>query len=488
MISLHPMKLILTLLTNLLLAKFALRAETFYVATDGMDDASRDGREERKAWASLAFASEHLPKGAHTIRVGAGDFIATRAAWLPADVSVIGNGLKGDKATRIVAAPTWKLTADLKKQDPPEEYLIAVRKAENVVVRDLVLASDPGHRITGGLFAAGITRMELANLHVHDFRWSGVHIEHSSDVKLHDCLIERGSMEKHGGHGGLIRTKWLKNSEIHHNRVIAGEGDGFGYKGGGHENVKLHHNLILAPYFAIESAHENEFGVEVHHNHIGGCISIPKGGQAADPKTRGFEFSFWIHDNVMTDSYAIEGPRNHLRLDHNYIRIERPGGRVYTQHGGINHGPVSIHHNVIENVDRSLIYVNEGLAENIEVSNNTVTFADAGERTGNILSAWSGERMSAWVVRDNVFLCPASKTRALFPTQRGVPSKITATNNLCVNVTEVPDGNAKASTSGLRLSGTKPWPFYAPIAPGAATVGAYEAGRANSLHDIPLPP
>jgi hypothetical protein len=167
----------------------------------------------------------------------------------------------------------------------------------------------------------------------------------------------------------------------------------------------------------------------------------------------------------MTDSYAIEGPRNHLRLDHNYIRCEKPNGRIYTHHGGINQGPVWIHHNIIENADRAFIWMNQGLAENLHIFNNTVVFADAGERAGSILGAYSGDRLNGWLVKNNLFIAPASQPRKLMPTERGVPQKISATGNLCVNVTEPPTGNHVGVDHGLKMSGEKPNPFYAPAQP-----------------------
>ena len=93
----------------LLLAAVSIgRAETFHVTTNGQDVVTRDGRSEAAAWASLAFACEHLPAGTHTIRIGPGDFTATRTSHLPAGVTVVGNGGDGEKPTRIVASVDWK--------------------------------------------------------------------------------------------------------------------------------------------------------------------------------------------------------------------------------------------------------------------------------------------------------------------------------------------------------------------------------------------
>ena len=229
-------------------------------------------------------------------------------------------------------------------------------------------------------------------------------------------------------------------------------------------------------------------------------ISIPKSGQGENPNNKGFEYSFWIHHNFLTDSYAIEGPRNHLRLSHNYIRIEDTGGNVYTQHGGKNNGPVWIHHNVIENVDRGLVWVNRGDAKNIYVYNNTVTFADAGDRAGAILSAPNRDsrdnnNIENWVARNNVFIAPVSQPRKLFR-ENGADPDIAATDNLMVNVANVPAGNSVDIAPRFLKEGDRPWPFYTPadvdsplvdrgtdvglpFLGAAPDIGAYELGQST---------
>ena len=55
-------------------------AKTFHVSPDGADEQSRDGSSPEHAWASLAYACERVPEGAHTIQLAAGTFVATRTA------------------------------------------------------------------------------------------------------------------------------------------------------------------------------------------------------------------------------------------------------------------------------------------------------------------------------------------------------------------------------------------------------------------------
>lgn len=311
-------------------------AETYYVSADGGDTAQRNGRSAETAWKTLAFACEQIPTGDHEIQIGAGEFVVYETAQLKSGWKVQGTPGK----TIFIASTDWKLSENPLEGDSTDEYLIAAIKCENVKISDVTLASKTEHRVTGGLYCRGCENIEIANLNVREFRWAGIAVEHSSKINLHHCSLHNASTEKFRYHNGLIQTRWLKHSEIHHNRVTSDIGGGYGYKAGGHEKVRIHHNYFeVVSGFAIESAHENEYGVEIDHNYANRCISIPKGGQGGDPNSRDCPFSFDIHHNLLTDSYTVEGPRNHLRLHHNYIRIEKTGGRVYTHHGGINHGP-----------------------------------------------------------------------------------------------------------------------------------------------------
>jgi hypothetical protein len=443
---------------------------TFFVSLDGHDEAERDGRSAEAAWRSLAYACERVPAGNNLILLGPGTFVAQRTARPPSGVTIVGltavDPASGKStASRIIAAKDWPLADKITDMGPEDEYLIDLRRVQGVTIRDLTLCGDPERPITGAIHVRDGDRIVLQDLTVRDFRWNGLALQHSQRLLVERCLIENASLDRLHYHGGLIRTRWIKDSQVQHNRIVATRGAGYGYKGGGHEGVRLHRNWIqVVSEFAIESAHENEYGLEIDQNYLNRCVSVPKGGQGDDPNKRGFEYSVWIHNNLMTDSYAVEGPRNHLRLSRNYIRCEKTGGRIYTHHGGNNRGPIWIHHNVVENADRAFVWMNEGLAENIHVYNNTVTFAEAGDRAGSILGAWSGERLNDWIVTNNVFIAPESQPRKLLPAERGVPDKISASNNWLINITGAPDGNLHGDAAVLRLEGEKPWPWYAPRA------------------------
>jgi hypothetical protein len=482
-----------------------LQAATYYVAIDGIDSTERDGSSWETAWASLAFASEQVPEGKNTIRIGPGTYVATETAYLQGGTTIAGSGRYGEKATIITAATDWPLVEEPRQENPANEYLIAFEKVQDIEIRDLSLTSDPAHRITGAIRCLRCEDVRLREIGVREFRWAGMHFEISNRINVTKCRIENASTDKSRFWNGLIRTRYVRDSEFSYNRILSDTGGGYGYKGGGHTGVRIHHNFIdVSGGFAIESAHENEYGVEIDHNFLIRCVSIPKSVQSPDPNNKGYGYTFWLHHNYMTDSYTIEGPRNHVRVDHNYIHIEKPNGRVYTHHGGTNNGPIWIHNNVIENVDRAVVWMNRGLAENIHFYNNTVFCADAGIRTGALFSAYTAERLNGWMVKNNVFVAAWSRSRILLPSGRGVPTKITATNNLCINMTGLPDGNYADVDPGLQRDGHKPWAFYQPAGADSFVVdrgadlglpyqgkapdlGAVEFGAALPEWDVPKP-
>ena len=448
-------------------------ATDYFVSVEGADDAAHDGKTRDTAWASVAYACDRVPAGDHTIQVLPGEYVATRTAYPKNGVAVGGRQPHVEDVPRIIASRDWKLPPlkDYEGHEGMDEYLIAASAkrpdgqwlpVKGLTIANLELCSPPERRITGAVYCRDATNVSLRHLNIHDFRWNGLRVEFSKEVEIRHCRITDASTEKdREREGGLIRTRWLKNSRIHHNRIIAKHTCGYGYKGGGHIAVRFDHNFVDTNYFAIESPFEHEFEFDIDHNRLTRCISIPKWYQE-DPAEKGYEFSVRVHHNVLTDSYTIEGPRGYLEVDHNYIHVEKVGGRIYSHHGAQSRGPIRIHHNVIENVDMNLVWMNEGVIENLQVFNNTVFCADAGGRSGSLLSAWSAERLSNWQFKNNIVVAAWSRPRQVYPMERGVPDKIEATHNLFVNFRNVPEGNIVDESPELERDGGKPAPFYLP--------------------------
>lgn len=451
------------------------RGDNFYCAPNGIDSPQRDGRTEQTAWQSLAYACDRVEEGEHAIHVLPGTYIATRTAYPKNGIAIVGRQPEGPDVSRIMASPDWPLKplVDPEGHEGMEEYLIAAsakrpdgswHPVKGMTVSNLELCSDPKRRITGAIYCRDGTGVKWQYLRVHDFRWNGLRCEFSKQVEIQHCHIEDASTEVlPSREGGLIRTRWLEDARIHHNRIIAKKTSGYGYKGGGHTKVRFDHNFVDTNYFAYESPFEDEFEVDLDHNYLTRCISIPR-DSGVDPKTKGFKYGYRIHHNYLTDSYTIEGPRGYLEFDHNWVHVENKGGRVYSHHGAHSTGPIWIHHNIIENVAINLIWMNEGRIDNMNVVNNTIFCADNGHGSGAVLDAWSEERLNNWRFTNNILVCAWSRPRGLFPTERGVPDKIEARNNLLINVENAPPGNFVNLPDGLPRAGQKPFPFYQPPA------------------------
>ncbi|MEO1299193.1 MAG: hypothetical protein AAFW75_26130, partial [Cyanobacteria bacterium J06636_16] len=151
---------------------------TYYVSTTGVDAAERDGLSWETAWSSLAYASDRVPEGDHTIQLGSGTFVATETAHVKSGITISGMGQEGAEETRIVAASNWPLSANPRDNDDVlNEYLIVFQDAQNITIQNLALTSESGHRITGAINAFGSENITLRDLAVKDFRWVGLHIE-----------------------------------------------------------------------------------------------------------------------------------------------------------------------------------------------------------------------------------------------------------------------------------------------------------------------
>jgi hypothetical protein len=186
-----------------------------------------------------------------------------------------------------------------------------------------------------------------------------------------------------------------------------------------------------------------------------------------------YDYAIRIHHNIMHDSYGVEGPRNLLVIDSNYVLITKTGGRVYTQHqSSVCQGPVWIHGNVIVNLDRAFVWAhNAGKAKNFHIYNNTVYCADAEERTGAVLGV--PDSAENWLFHNNIVVAPPQRPRVLYGDIQKGERVVTATHNVFVNVSNLPAGNFSDVDPGLTLTGDTPYPYYAP---GSATSFVVDKG------------
>ncbi len=477
-------------------ASLTVAQQTYYVSTTGLNDAGRDGLSTATAWKSLAYACDRVPESTATIQLGAGTFSETETAYLKSGFTIRGAG-KG--LTIVTNAPTFVAQTGRKDYQAyrAQNYLIYVpAKRVDIIIEDMSFRSPEANRLHGAINLWDSDRIRFERLSFNTFSWNALRMNRSDDIDILHCDFHNASLERHESNSdpaststessGAVRALYHKRVEMAFCTITSDKSDGYGYKGGGHEDFKFHDNVIaITGYFGIEIPHENEAGVEIYDNSINRCISVPKHNGGSNPASKGFNYAIWIHDNELSDSYTVEGPRNYLRITDNHVEITKGNGRFYTQHGGTGSGPVLIAHNTISVAPtatlakpfRGFMFV-RGTARNVEVYNNTVYFHNGG---------WAIDKgdatISGWQVRNNVFVDPTGGADATVNMVTGASSVTTSeiifSNNLVEDLGNVPTQGATLQTDpGLTESGARPAPYFVPSAATSVVVNAgVDVGR-----------
>ena len=471
------------LLAALLTAAAPAAADVFHVAPAG-DDAA-DGGSPGTAWATVGHALDAVPAGdpaaPHVVRLAPGDYPLAGTAVLKSGVTLIGSKWPWDANDRDRArfsvlrpGPGWKKAAAVGDNDP-SQYLLRIEKgARGVTVRDVRFRGDrtDGGEVvaTGGFHADQPKGLTLEGLDLAEFRTCGLRLLYAKGARVSGCRLHDTALEKAGRHwGGQVWVAWPKDATFEDCRLTCDAMGGYGFKGSGADGCRITRCATAGHYFSVEFPHENLFGLEIDHCRLGGCISVPKGGPQGDPAERGHARSVYIHHNHLSDSYTVEGPRQYLEFAYNLVAIDRPNGRCYTQHGGEVPGPVSIHHNIFVNVDRSLVWMNRGYAGGIDFFNNTAFAADAGDRSGFLFDSYTADRLDDWRIKNNLIVAAWPRPRRLLPDRNGVPAKIELEANLFHNLTDVPPGGndlgpVRNLTGLIERTGDRPAPFFRPVA------------------------
>lgn len=218
----------------------------------------------------------------------------------------------------------------------------------------------------GGVIGHGCRDLELSGLELREFGWCGVRLFSTRAALIRDNTFTDAAGRVSKTTGGAIFASYLEDSEITNNRFTKTQAERkvFGIKGRQFRNVHIHHNTI-AVNFSIELPFENDHGIEIDHNYLGGVVSIPKHGGGIT-KLDGAPIeagqAFHIHHNIFTTSYAIEGPRNGTRIDHNLFvfRVDDDGGNLISIFGsdykGVIPGPLVFEQNLVRNPGRGVFW------------------------------------------------------------------------------------------------------------------------------------
>jgi nitrous oxidase accessory protein len=343
------------------------------------------------------------------VHIGAEEFVLTEPLQPSSGVALIGAGA-GE--TVIRAASSWNPgTGDLPDNETDfssanqNAYLINLGTGTTgITIANLTLT---GPTLHGAILGNDCDTLEVYNVHICDFLWSGIRTWRMNDVKIHDNeFVDAGG--KYGGRtGGGVFMTWAKRSEFWNNRIYKTPDfsrNFYGFKGKQVRNSRVHHNDVLVN-FSLEFAHENDHYVEIDHNHFTGTISIPKhaGGSIPDGG-----YTFHIHHNWLQSSYQLEWARNGAEVDHNLFDFdgEKDKGNLISEFGQVAYeGPTDFHDNLIKNPGRGVFWGrapigNYSFYNNHVIANKTVT-----PRTDGLFGFNTGSDFSTITIKDNIFEC-----------------------------------------------------------------------------------
>lgn len=245
--------------------------------------------------------------------------------------------------------------------------------ARRVVFSSMALT---GPEIHGAIFALRSDGLEISEVKFSDFVWSSVRLFNLSNVKIYNNqFVNAGGQAQttKGVTGGAVYATFLSNAEIYNNSIVKSsdrEGNVYGIKGRKFTDTRIHHNTIKTN-FAIELPFENDRFVEIDHNFLGGTVSMPKSSGGAVPDNG---FTFHIHHNYFTTSYALEWARNGVEVNHNVFVFdtEQDNGNLISSFGSESaSGSTKFHNNLILNPGRGIFW-GQGAYNNFSFHNNEV--------------------------------------------------------------------------------------------------------------------
>lgn len=384
-----------------------------------------------------------------TVRVAAGTFRLTAPLVPKAKMTIQGAGAG---KTIITAADSWNPgTKDLPKEENPAAYLFSFNKTADVTISDMTLR---GPHLHGAIYCDNSDGLELSNLRVEKFLWSGIRTYRMDRFRVHDnVFVDAGG--KIGHTGGALYMHYTKDSEFWNNRITKTDEhptNFFGFKGRKGTRCRFHHNTVDVD-FSLEFPFENDLEVEIDHNAFAGTISIPKyaGGVVVENG-----HSFHIHHNWIRKSYALEWARNSAEVDHNLFDIspEDEKGNLVTDHGRVKSpGPTHFHDNLIKNPGRGLFWSKTGY-NNFRFYNNHVK-ANTPTRESGLFGFPPGTDFKTMVIRDNIIECAESNPRPLLRNEASQAAVIE--NNKLIHVSDA--GSYANRQTGAPQGLTKPLRF-----------------------------
>lgn len=315
---------------------------TYYLATNGVDTAGRDGLSPAAAWLNLSYAVTRVAAGAgHTIYYTAGNYTISSSVSIGLKINIGGAGTSSVVITSSVAGGAFTLS------------LLSNSGTSTIADGSQSIS---GIKMVGNNVAYGPGRVyNRSNVVVHDcafenFQYQGVwfytwHLNEDTapasysmnnqfyNNVLSNCgsyiTINRDAVHTEGQDGLLIYNNSITINYSNHQN-----GNCIGGVSGYNKNVKIHDNT-LTKYFTAGVTHWDfaielwtcKGGVEIYNNIINGGVDF--GGRINEKGTS--TYCIWLHDNTIaltgglstseaTRGVVIEGTDQDFIVERNIIR------------------------------------------------------------------------------------------------------------------------------------------------------------------------
>mgnify|MGYP001313557611 CR=1 FL=1 len=322
----------------------------YYVEIGGNNWAS--GLSIGTAWRNIEYACGNVPAGAHTIHVGAGNFIESDQCVLAEGVSIEGTG-----DTTIISCSNGTYTFYLGSST-------TAMHIRNIKMDGLGNGTTDHPQARAAIYCDESGNVEIDNctfsnfylFAVHFINYSNLGVTYSVGNKFHDNIVTNCSLMDLNDEGsGALRIDGQQTMLIYNNTMSQATRtihlNGYLIKGveGYNKDVKIYNNTLnKAPYtytpgewdFAIE-LWECRGGIEIYDNIINnGSIDISgdAGVNAVATQKGSYAYSVWIHDNTIgrTNMGIGDGNRGILiEQSAEYVIIERNNNELANKLGNL---------------------------------------------------------------------------------------------------------------------------------------------------------
>ncbi len=354
-------------------------------------------------WRTLAkaVAAVQADQG-HVIHIGEGTFSENQILKIKSGVSLIG---AGSNKTKILINHTFSLTDAVSNANPhvntfPEHFVIQLN-GSNQVIKGFTLDGQE-KRCHGGIYASWTRDVIFEDLHISNFRYSGLWVLEAYDTIIRFCRFKNNTYgnpkgaSDGGGDSGSLQYHRGKNLIIHDNHIeetgnLRPDFGGYAMKAQDRnysvsasnilEGLRVYQNTLIVP---TNGAWENgkapaisaEFlgmalkDCEIFHNTINNHISLAG--------TASLGSGIRIHHNFFNlgwgrYAYGVETMMDHLEIHHNHFF----GGIYPLAIWGKRANNHHIHHNIFEGacaggfVNRELLQYKVPVT-NLRFNNNTI--------------------------------------------------------------------------------------------------------------------